>query len=94
MPEYTVSRLRGLAMRCGAWPCLASRELGWRSGARLQGLKLEQLGQTSVASALVYLDNRVVYVGSSSGDSQLVRLLDGTGPPNSEAAGAHSRCGA
>ena len=39
------------------------------------GLKLEPLGETSAASALCYLDNRVVYVGSTCGNSQLVRLL-------------------
>lgn len=39
------------------------------------GLTLEKLGQTSQASALSYLDNGVVYVGSCFGDSQLVQLL-------------------
>ena len=38
------------------------------------GLRLEPLGTTSAPSALAYLDNRVVFVGSAGGDSQLVRL--------------------
>ena len=41
---------------------------------RVHALKLESLGQTSIASTLSYLDNGVVYVGSAYGDSQLVRL--------------------
>lgn len=43
-------------------------------GSSVQGLKLEPLGQTSSPSALAYLDSGVLYVGSSTGDSQLVRL--------------------
>ena len=39
------------------------------------GLALESLGRTSAASTISYLDNGVVFVGSSFGDSQLVRLL-------------------
>lgn len=48
----------------------------------VQNLKLDPLGQTSVASAIAYLDSGVVYIGSKSGDSQLVRLhtqADSTG---------------
>ena len=41
---------------------------------KVVNLKLERLGKTSVASTLSYLDNGVVYVGSSYGDSQLIRL--------------------
>ncbi|KAL2629921.1 hypothetical protein R1flu_014607 [Riccia fluitans] len=41
---------------------------------RVLGLKVEPLGETSAASTLSYLDNGVVYVGSSYGDSQLIRL--------------------
>lgn len=37
-------------------------------------LRLEVLGQTAAASTLSYLDNGVVFVGSSFGDSQLIRL--------------------
>lgn len=43
-------------------------------GGSVQNLKLDPLGQTSVASAIAYLDSGVVYIGSKSGDSQLVRL--------------------
>ena len=41
---------------------------------RVHALKLEPLGNTSIASSLSYLDNGVVYVGSAYGDCQLVRL--------------------
>ncbi|KAL3687828.1 hypothetical protein R1sor_014137 [Riccia sorocarpa] len=41
---------------------------------RVLGLKVEPLGETSAASTISYLDNGVVYVGSSYGDSQLIRL--------------------
>ncbi|KAH7654344.1 DNA damage-binding protein 1 [Dioscorea alata] len=41
---------------------------------RVTGLKIEELGETSVASTLSYLDNGVVYVGSSYGDSQIIKL--------------------
>jgi len=37
-------------------------------------LSLEPLGETSIPSALAYLDNGFVFVGSHFGDSQLVRL--------------------
>ena len=43
-------------------------------GARAHALKLEPLGETSVASTLSYLDDGVVYVGSAYGDSHLIRL--------------------
>lgn len=42
-------------------------------GEHVAGLKVEPLGRTSAPSTLTYLDNGVVYVGSSFGDSQLVR---------------------
>uniref|UniRef100_A0ACD5TYR9 Uncharacterized protein n=1 Tax=Avena sativa TaxID=4498 RepID=A0ACD5TYR9_AVESA len=41
---------------------------------RVTGLKIEHLGETSVASSISYLDNGIVYVGSRFGDSQLVKL--------------------
>ncbi|CAK9232974.1 unnamed protein product [Sphagnum jensenii] len=41
---------------------------------RVLGLKVEALGETSAASSLSYLDNGVVYIGSSYGDSQLIKL--------------------
>eukprot|EP00898_Chlorokybus_atmophyticus_P002114 jgi/Chlat1/2903/Chrsp2S04662 len=42
--------------------------------SKVLGLKLETLGETSAASTLSYLDNGVVFVGSSFGDSQLIKL--------------------
>ncbi|KAK4399406.1 DNA damage-binding protein 1 [Sesamum angolense] len=41
---------------------------------KVTGLKIELLGKTSVASSISYLDNAVVFVGSSYGDSQLIKL--------------------
>lgn len=43
-------------------------------GEHVAGLKVEPLGRTSAPSTLTYLDNGVVFVGSSGGDSQLVGL--------------------
>ncbi|KAL4429821.1 hypothetical protein ABPG77_010938 [Micractinium sp. CCAP 211/92] len=46
-----------------------------REGATgVSALKLEPLGRTPAASTLSYLDSGVVFVGSSFGDSQLIRL--------------------
>ena len=50
------------------------------------GLKLQYLGTTSAASALCYLDNGVAFVGSRSGDHQLIRLH--SEPVGSGTAGA------
>lgn len=44
------------------------------SDSMVTGLSLEPLGTTVVASCLTYLDNGFVYVGSASGDSQMIRL--------------------
>ncbi|KAK0578137.1 hypothetical protein LWI29_005699 [Acer saccharum] len=41
---------------------------------KVTGLKIELLGETSIASTISYLDNAVVYIGSSYGDSQLIKL--------------------
>ncbi|KAL9676917.1 hypothetical protein QQ045_005139 [Rhodiola kirilowii] len=41
---------------------------------KVTGLKLELLGETSIPSSISYLDNGYVYVGSSFGDSQLIKL--------------------
>ena len=38
---------------------------------RVTGLKIELLGNTSIASTISYLDNAVVFIGSSYGDSQV-----------------------
>ncbi|PQP97620.1 DNA damage-binding protein 1 [Prunus yedoensis var. nudiflora] len=43
-------------------------------GSRVTGLKIELLGETSIASTISYSDNAFVYIGSSYGDSQLVKL--------------------
>eukprot|EP00911_Craspedida_sp_UC1_P000661 UC1_evm1s507 len=40
----------------------------------VKGLKMTLLGQTSIASSLTYVDEGVVFLGSSFGDSQLLRL--------------------
>lgn len=46
-------------------------------------------GQTSTASCIAYLDNSYVYVGSRSGDSQLIKLqeqpVSGAGAPGEDA---------
>ncbi|KAF9429620.1 DNA damage-binding protein 1a [Podila epigama] len=41
---------------------------------RVQDMKFERLGTTSISEAMVYLDNDHVFVGSHLGDSQLVLL--------------------
>ncbi|KAL0699191.1 hypothetical protein Bca4012_055313 [Brassica carinata] len=41
---------------------------------KVTGLKMELLGETSIASTISYLDNAVVFIGSSYGDSQLIKL--------------------
>lgn len=51
-------------------------------GKRVLGLKLQSLGRTSAASTISYLDNAVVYVGSATGDSQLIRLHPEAVSPN------------
>eukprot|EP01041_Mallomonas_annulata_P009800 gene9800-20388_t len=47
-----------------------------RDFGAVTGLSLDILGTTSTANSLCYLDNGVVFVGSQSGDSQLVKLLE------------------
>ena len=47
---------------------------GSGSGATVASLRLERLGPIPAPSALAYLDNGVVYVGSAWADAQLVRL--------------------
>lgn len=43
-------------------------------GPIVKDLKLELLGETTIAECITYLDNGYVYIGSRLGDSQLVRL--------------------
>ena len=38
-------------------------------------MKLEVLGETSIAECIVYLDSAIVFIGSRFGDSQLIRLV-------------------
>ncbi|GMR48304.1 hypothetical protein PMAYCL1PPCAC_18499, partial [Pristionchus mayeri] len=40
----------------------------------VKDMRLEFLGETSIASSVTYLDNSVVYIGSRHGDCQLIRL--------------------
>jgi DNA damage-binding protein 1 len=42
--------------------------------ATVRDIKIELLGEISIPECLSYLDNRVVFVGSRFGDSQLVKL--------------------
>ncbi|OQR96245.1 DNA damage-binding protein [Achlya hypogyna] len=46
----------------------------------VSNIALEVLGETSIASSLSYLDNGVVFVGSATGDSQLIKLLPARDP--------------
>ena len=43
-------------------------------GGGVTGLKLEVLGEVVSPSTLAYLDNGVVFVGSTFGDPQLVKV--------------------
>ena len=45
-----------------------------KEGNEVKDLKLELLGETTVAECITYLDNGYVYIGSRLGDSQLVKL--------------------
>ncbi|KAI8096333.1 mono-functional DNA-alkylating methyl methanesulfonate N-term-domain-containing protein [Halteromyces radiatus] len=45
------------------------------SSSTVRSLGFMELGDISIPSCLVYLDNDVLYVGSSKGDSQLVHVL-------------------
>ena len=56
----------------------SSSKMGSSSSSQTQplikDLKLELLGETTIAEMITYLDNGYVYLGSRLGDSQLVRL--------------------
>lgn len=56
-------------------------------GVMVAGLQLQPLGITSAPSAICYLDGGLVFVGSSYGDSHLIRLL-ATGGGNGRGAAA------
>ena len=49
-------------------------------GKKVMDLRMEALGETSVASTISYLDNSVVFIGSMYGDSQLVKLNSSPDP--------------
>ena len=53
---------------------LLDREEKMDGGNTVKDLKLELLGETTIAECITYLDNGYVYIGSRLGDSQLVRL--------------------
>jgi DNA damage-binding protein 1 len=46
--------------------------------ARVSGWQLDPVGSASRASCLVYLDEGFVFVGSHSGDSQIVQIIPGS----------------
>lgn len=48
-----------------------------RDGSLVKSWRLDYLGKASKASCLVYIDEGVVFVGSHSGDSQLVQVHEG-----------------
>jgi DNA damage-binding protein 1 len=39
-------------------------------------LKMNKIGETTIASAITYLDSGYVYIGSQFGDSQLVHIAE------------------
>lgn len=45
--------------------------------AGVTGFKIDEIGTTSKASVLVYLDNGYVFIGSHSGDSQVINIREG-----------------
>nr|DBA17370.1 TPA: hypothetical protein GDO54_002833 [Pyxicephalus adspersus] len=53
---------------------LLEKEEQMDGSVTLKDLRVELLGETSIAECLTYLDNGVVFVGSRLGDSQLVKL--------------------
>ena len=53
-------------------------------GKSLLDFKLELLGETSAAATLAYLDNNVVFIGSTSADSQLIRLCPEKDPSSGD----------
>ncbi|KAF1757786.1 hypothetical protein GCK72_014242 [Caenorhabditis remanei] len=46
-----------------------------RSGITVKDMRIEYLGETSIADSINYIDAGVVFVGSRLGDSQLIRLM-------------------
>ena len=54
---------------------LLEREEKMDGNVTVKDLKVELLGETTIAECITYLDNGVVYVGSRLGDSQLIKVL-------------------
>lgn len=46
-----------------------------QSGYTVKEMRIDYLGETSIADSINYIDNGVVFVGSRLGDSQLIRLM-------------------
>ncbi len=53
---------------------LLEREEKMDSTVCVKELKVELLGETTIAECITYLDNGVVYIGSRMGDSQLIKV--------------------
>ena len=53
---------------------LLEREEKMDGNIAVKDLKVELLGETTIAECITYLDNGVVYVGSRLGDSQLIKV--------------------
>ena len=53
---------------------LLEREEKMDGNVTVKDLKVELLGETTIAECITYLDNGVVYVGSRLGDSQLIKV--------------------
>ena len=53
---------------------LLEREEKMDGNITVKDLKVELLGETTIAECITYLDNGVVYVGSRLGDSQLIKV--------------------
>ena len=70
VPSQFVTRLLFLCYLLTLFPFQTSAE----GVLEVKDLKVELLGEISIPGCLTYLDNGVVFVGSSLGDSQLVKL--------------------
>lgn len=66
-----------LADLTGRLYCLILEAQDYRLSDKLEvkDMRLEYLGETSIADSITYLDNAMVFIGSRLGDSQLIRLL-------------------
>ena len=53
---------------------LLEREEKMDGNITVKDLKVELLGETTIAECITYLDNGVVYAGSRLGDSQLIKV--------------------